>query len=78
MPEPGADFTTGHPFAAFYEQQMWAAIRRAAARGVTPGEDAPRLHRFMHSARIACAGERKNAPIPVGEAVDQGHCICFA
>jgi len=78
MPEPGADFATGHPFAEFYEHQMWAAIRRAANAGVSLENDAPRLVSFMNVARIACAGERKNALLQGGDDVDQGHCICFA
>lgn len=77
MPEPGVDFATGHPFAQFYENQMWAAIRRVAGAGGAPPEDAPRLHRFQHPARIACAGPRKTEILPGGD-VDQGHCICFA
>ena len=77
MPEPGAEFATGHPFAAFYERRMLAAIRDAATKGGAPSEDGPRLVSFMHAARIACAGARKTAPIGAGD-VDQGYCICFA
>jgi MoaA/NifB/PqqE/SkfB family radical SAM enzyme len=50
MPEPGAEFATGHPFAEFYERQMWAALRRAANHGVTPTADGPRLYTFQHAA----------------------------
>ncbi len=78
MDEPGSDFESGHPFASFYEEQMWAAIRRAAAKGVTPCDDTPRLFTFQHPARIACAGEKKTGAKPGGDSVDQGHCICFA
>lgn len=78
MPEPGADFAAGHPFAKFYERRMRVAIREAAHKGVTAvTEEGPRLYTFMHAARIACAGARKTTP--VGDAnVDQGYCICFA
>ncbi|MFG0316389.1 MAG: radical SAM protein [Planctomycetota bacterium JB042] len=78
MPDPGSDFATGHPFAGFYERRMRAAIREAAHKGVREvTEGAPRLHTFLHPARIACAGARKTEAI--GDAsVDQGYCICFA
>lgn len=78
MPEPGADFATQHPFAAFYEKQMWAAIRAQASEGVAVAEDVPRLYTFMHRDRIACAGERKTRAAPGADGVDQGYCICFA
>lgn len=78
MPEPGSDFATGHPFAEFYERQTWAAIRRAANANARPATASPRVISFMNAARIACAGERKNALLPGADSVDQGHCICFA
>jgi len=78
MAEPGADFATGHPFAAFYERRMLVAIRDAATKETDDlCEDAPRVVSFMHAARIACAGARKTTPIGNAD-VDQGYCICFA
>lgn len=75
MDDPKKPFHEGHPFAQFYERQMRAAIRAAASDHVDLDERAPEVVSFMHAARIACAGERKNQGD--GE-VDQGHCICFA
>ncbi len=77
MDDPEKEFFTDHPFAAFYERRMQAAIRKAANEGVVVPEDAPAVLSFMHAARVACAGERKTEAIGDGE-VDQGYCICFA
>lgn len=81
MPEPGAEFASSHPFAAYYEQNMRDAIRQVAHAGVEVQEEGPELYTFMHRARIACSGARKTRPTGSGGDhgdVDQGHCICFA